>query len=193
MESKKRSMFLGLFLTILFIYLSYLSLNVLIVWFGSLSESVQAGIVAILPVLLVAIFGFFANKKLEEKRSVEQSMRPKKIELYDSFITFLMRVFVNNPNSDKPKDEEITKFFAEKTPELIIYGSNKVIKKWGKLRISIDENHENAKKLFVFEDFIHETRIDLGHGGASYSKGDILRLFVNDIDNYLAADNKNKN
>ena len=64
------------------------------------------------------------------------------------------------------------------------YGSNGVIKKWGKLRVSLAENAD-ANSLFELEDLMKEIRKDLGHSNRGLAKGDVLRLFVNDIDDHL--------
>jgi hypothetical protein len=41
------------------------------------------------------------------------------------------------------------------------------------------------ESMFIVEDVLLEMRKDLGHPNRGFNKGDILRLFVNDIDKYL--------
>jgi hypothetical protein len=36
--------------------------------------------------------------------------------------------------------------------------------------------------IFAFEDLLFEMRKDLGHSNSGLSKGDLLRMFINDYD-----------
>lgn len=154
-------------------------------WYRGLDNSLQTGIVAAVPVVAVAFIGYFANKSLETKRSVEQAMRPRKLELYDEFITFLMRLFANEKVVERPDEMEMMHFFADQTPNLITFASNPVIEKWGKLRVGLSDEVPDVERMFLLEEMIKEIRVDLGHSKRGFHKGDILRLFINDIDDYL--------
>jgi hypothetical protein len=155
-------------------------------WYGTLSESIQTGIIAAVPILVVAVLGYFANKSLETRRSIEQAMRPKKLELYDSFVKYIMTVFANENFNRRPTEKEMIKFFTAKTPELMTFASNDVIEKWGKFRTRLsDESIPNEQKMFTVEELFIAIRKDLGHNKRGFHKGDVLRLFVNDVDNYI--------
>ena len=39
--------------------------------------------------------------------------------------------------------------------------------------------------LFAYEDLLYAVRRDLGHGNRGLKRGDILALFVNDIEEHL--------
>jgi hypothetical protein len=180
------NLILGLILLGFIIFLLIFSSIQIFNWYGSLSEGLKTGIIATIPIISVAVLGYFANKSLETKRSVEQAMRPRKLELYDEFLKFIMRIFGNELAVKKPSDDEMMKFFATKTPELITFASNSVIEKWGKLRIGLSgEKTKNEQKMFMVEDLFRAIRLDLGHNRRGFHKGDILRLFINDIDDYL--------
>lgn len=177
---------LGFALIALLGWLLFTALIELYKWYNSLSESIQTGIITALPIILVAIVGYFANQSLETKRSVEQAMRPRKLELYDDFLKFIMRIFGNEKVNERPTDDDMMKFFVTKTPELMTFASNNVIEKWGKLRVSLsDENTKDEQKMFIVEDLFRAIRSDLGHSRRGSHKGDILRLFINDIDEHL--------
>ena len=177
---------LGLVLLGLILWSAYLTLMQVFGWYNSLGEALQTGIIAAVPIIAVAILGYFANKSLETKRSVEQAMRPKKLDLYDEFVKFIMQIFSNEKVIKSPTDDEMMKFFVTKTPELMTFASNEVIEKWGKLRISLsDENTKDEQKMFIVEDLFRAIRTDLGHSKRGSRKGDILRLFINDVDEYL--------
>lgn len=189
MNSKLKNtlnLMLGFALIALLGWLLFTALIELYKWYNSLSESIQTGIITALPIILVAIVGYFANQSLETKRSVEQAMRPRKLELYDDFLKFIMRIFGNEKVNKRPTDDDMMKFFVTKTPELMTFASNNVIEKWGKLRVSLsDENTKDEQKMFIVEDLFRAIRSDLGHSRRGSHKGDILRLFINDIDEHL--------
>lgn len=180
------NLMLGFALIALLGWLLFTALIEFYKWYNSLSESIQTGIITALPIILVAIVGYFANQSLETKRSVEQAMRPRKLELYDDFLKFIMRIFGNEKVNKRPTDDDMMKFFVTKTPELMTFASNNVIEKWGKLRVSLsDENTKDEQKMFIVEDLFRAIRSDLGHSRRGSHKGDILRLFINDIDEHL--------
>ncbi|MFZ1258454.1 MAG: hypothetical protein WAQ25_03210 [Candidatus Saccharimonas sp.] len=180
------NLMLGLALIALLGWLLFTALIELYKWYNGLSESIQTGIITAIPIILVAIVGYFANQSLETKRSVEQAMRPRKLELYDDFLKFIMRIFGNEKVNKRPTDDDMMKFFVTKTPELMTFASNNVIEKWGKLRVSLsDENTKDEQKMFIVEDLFRAIRSDLGHSRRGSHKGDILRLFINDIDEHL--------
>lgn len=153
-------------------------------WYEHSSDAIKTGVLAAVPVVTVAILGYFANKAIETKRSVEQLLRPKKLELYEEFIDFLMTIFGNEKVRKRPSEAETVRFFSDKTPKLMTFASNGVIEKWGKLRIGLNKGSDE-EKMFLIEDTIREIRNDLGHEKKGFHKGDILRLFINDIDDHL--------
>jgi hypothetical protein len=159
-------------------------------WYGGLSDPIKTAVLAGIPVISVAVVGFYANKSIETKRAVEQAMRPKKLELYTEFNRFFMSIFDNEKVAEKPTEDDIMRFFSDKTPELITFASNEVIEKWGKLRVGLETTTANEAKMFLVEEMLKAIRTDLGHGKRGFHKGDILRLFVNDIDNFLGKKSK---
>ena len=153
---------------------------------GALNESLQTAMIAAVPIVVVALISLYANKSLETKRAVEQAMRPKKLDLYEDFDRFFMSIFTPEDVQKSPTEKEITEYFVTKNPELLTFASNAVIKKWGKLRANLsDEKLSNVDKMLLVEDLLKEIRTDLGHGRRGFKKGDILRIFINNVDEQL--------
>lgn len=152
--------------------------------YGKLDVAVQTAFITALALIIVAGIGYLANKTIEQKKSIELSMRPRKLELYEGFVGFFLKVLGNGKVYPKPSEKEIMKFFADSTPLLISFASNKVIEKWGKLRIKMADD-DGINNMFQLEELLVEIRKDLGHTRSGLHQGDILRLVVNDIDNYL--------
>ena len=64
------------------------------------------------------------------------------------------------------------------------YGSNKAIKKLVAYRNSTNETN-SAETLVLLEDIIFQIRRDLGIKKRGMNKGDILSIFVNDVDEII--------
>lgn len=81
--------------------------------------------------------------------------------------------------------EELLERFNEFTKELTLWGSSKAIKAWGNWRVeSAGKIGDPKVLLFGMEEVLIQLRRDMGLRGG-IAKGDLLRLTVNDIDQYL--------
>ncbi|HSX35312.1 MAG TPA: hypothetical protein VLH84_00055 [Patescibacteria group bacterium] len=157
-------------------------------WLASRSQNTHTAIIGAAALLLVPVVTYFTTKSIERRRSVEQTMRLKKIELYQSFIEFFMRLLLNS-GKPKPNSDEMVAFLAEVTPKIITYASNDVIKQWGHFRVNLDKLLKTGNPMDwmkPFEDILIAMRKDLGHSSLGIKDGDIARLFINDVDDYLS-------
>lgn len=75
-----------------------------------------------------------------------------------------------------------------------VWASDPVIRKWREVRLqyaalgSQAQNQSTASiaALFGFEEMLMEMRKDTGHPRTRLARGDLLGLFIDDIDRYLA-------
>lgn len=176
------SIFVMIFVFILLCNLIFLAFSA----FGKLSDTLKAGIFSGLAIIAVAFITFFANKSINYKQSIEKSMRPKKIELYDECITFFSKLMMNDTAVAKPDEKKMVSFFVDIMPLCVLYSSNQVIKSLSKIK----KMNGNPEDLIIMEDLMVEIRKDLGHTKRGFKKGDILRLFINDIDKYIDKNGK---
>lgn len=184
MKNKNSKTIPGMVLVVLcFIGLFYFIAQLINI-FNELSDQLKASTIQVIGIVSVALITYFANKSLERKRVVESSLREEKRKMYDEYIKFYFRVFSGDKVNDKPSEAEMTKFFVEKNPTIVTYASNSVIKEVGKMRLRLSSNPES---MFVVENVLKEMRKDLGHSSSGLDKADILRLFINDIDDYLTG------
>jgi len=76
--------------------------------------------------------------------------------------------------------------FRDVTPKLVTWASDDVIRAWTKFRkFAIRNSGENIELMFLFEEILKAVRQDLGHKSNNLEKGDLLGLFINDIDDFL--------
>lgn len=151
-----------------------------------------AATIAVLGSTLSLVLGRYFDKE----RDTSLQLREKRIPEYEKFASFWLDVLYAEKLGKKPmSSDQMLKGFIDWTKPLIIWGSDEVIRQWGQLRVSYSSadsakpasQEERAKiaKLFEFEELLLRLRRDVGYTDTTLKRGDILRLWMNDIDRYL--------
>ena len=152
-------------------------------WIGGLDSDVAKAVVAAGATVLASVLALVGSKAYEARSAVRQDLRVKKTPIYEDIVTTLYRVMFASMLDEAPLSEkELTKFFAQTTERLTIWGSDSLLKSWGRWKTQVGDPE---KGLFTFEDLLLAIRKDLGHRNRGLQRGSILRLFVTDIDDYL--------
>lgn len=169
-----------------------------------LDNDVAIAIVTASATVFVSVFSAIWARNTEKAQIIEQQIREKKTPVYEEFITIafdflwagktqkeqqetksstIKRYQKENPIQETAPLERLRKL----TPHLIVWGTDDVIASWVKFReVTINPDKDNNfNVLFVFEDFMSEIRKDLGHKNETLKKGDLLKIFINDVDQYL--------
>ncbi|KYC88636.1 hypothetical protein MXL46_20295 [Heyndrickxia sporothermodurans] len=153
--------------------------------FSGLQKEVAAAIVAAIATVLVSIFSIILSKFYERKLLIEKEMREKKIPVYDEFIDFIMNLLSNHENIS---ESEMKEFFVKFTQKILIWGSDEVIKQWSRYRkIALRnlEEDQSVKLMFELEQLLLAIRKDTGHKSSKIKRGELLGIFINDIDDYI--------
>lgn len=153
--------------------------------FSGLQKEVVAAVVAATATFLVSFISIVLGKYYEKKLLIEKEMRDKKIPVYNEFIEFLLNLM---SNSRTMSEDEMKDFFKNFTQKILVWGSDEVINHWSKYRrLSIKEAESgiNMETMFELENLLFAIRKDTGHKNSKIKKGDLLGLFINDIDDYL--------
>jgi hypothetical protein len=82
-------------------------------------------------------------------------------------------------------EADMLAFFADITPQLITYGSRGVIRAWNNFRRVSRNNPDTKTIMFAFEDLLKAMRSDLGHVVITQPQGELLAIFITDIDDIL--------
>lgn len=166
----------------------YIAVTLWKVFFG-LQKEVAAALVAASATILVSVFSVTGAKYYERKRTIEQELRQRKIPIYEDFIKFLFRLIGAEKLGCKPMNEkEMQEFFIEFTQKLMIWGSDEVVVKWSKYRRTLIKHsgeQVDFNDMFELENLLLAIRKDTGHKNKNLKKGDLLGLFINDIENYI--------
>lgn len=177
------SVVLGLALLVSIGFVAWWFLSLLFNWFMTLEPESMTPVAALVGVVSVPVITYFTSRALERRRSRETAIREKKNELYDSMTRSLMRM-LDLQKTGGMMDTEILEFFADITPRLITYGSRGVIKSWGEFR-KISTAGDSRNTVLSFEGLLKSMRRDLGHSVWTQPQGELLSLFVNDVEELL--------
>lgn len=170
------------------IYLTWLSLTSVWKIFSGLQKEVAAALIAASATVVVSVITVIVGKYYERKREIELEHRNKKIPIYEEFVEFLFKLLMSEKLNDRQMTEdEMLKFFIMFTQKLLVWGSDEVVTQWSKYRrLLINENDvDTSTNMFELEKLLLAIRKDTGHKNKNFEKGEILGLFINDVDKYL--------
>lgn len=178
---------LGIAIILGLIYGLYLLFSYLFGLVLSLQKEVAAAIIAAMSTIIVSVLSITIGKYYERKMIIEQELREKKIPIYEEFIEFYFKLLMSSKfKGEKMSEKEMTKFFMKFTQKLTVWGSDDVVYQWSKIRRKIIENRNNPKdNILELEKLLLAIRKDTGHKNKYLNQGDLLGLFINDIDEYI--------
>ncbi|MFD8674301.1 hypothetical protein ACFV1A_14590 [Streptomyces seoulensis] len=149
--------------------------------FHGVNPTVAAAAVTAMATVLVTVATLVIGRYLERRKSVEAEIRASKIPVYTRLVSGLMRTVLDPDSSNA---DEVAQFLREITPDLITWASDDVLLAWSKFKRE-SQVLEAEDTIFSFEDLLSAIRRDFGHNGRRVGEGDLLALFINDIDEQL--------
>jgi hypothetical protein len=150
----------------------------------SLDSDLSKALIAAAAAVIGSVITISIGKAYESRAATIKELRAKKAPIYEEIVHGSFNVlFAEILGVAKPSESEMMTFFVKMTETLTIWGSNDVVKAFGKFKtVSTNPN----QTMYAFEDFMFAMRRDLGHNG-NLERGSLLRLFVTDIDEILAG------
>jgi hypothetical protein len=166
--------------------------GVWIVWrvISSMEGEVAAALVTASATALVSVFGIVYNKRWDRKRQIREEHRKKKIPVYEEFMEFWFEILTATKTGEEISEEEMLNSMIDFTHHVMIWGSDDFVKSFGHWKTTVGsledaEGSHEVEQLGLFEDLVLAMRRDLGHKNEGFERGDFLRLFITDIDDYL--------
>lgn len=157
--------------------------------FSGLQKDIAAIIVVTSATVLISVLSLIISKHWERIKEIQQEHRSKKIPIYEEFIKFWFKVlFGQKTKPQQVPEREIIEFLSDFTQKLILWGSDDVLRNYSNFRrryVNITPDKPSFDIMFEFEKLLYAIRKDTGHRNRNLKKGDVLALFINDIDNYV--------
>jgi len=153
-------------------------------WFTGLEKDQALAFVALGGLVLTPLISFATTRAIEAKKLTGQAALDHKIDLYEGFVDFFVEMM--GLGGDAVLEEaEVVRRMAEMTPAMLIYASNDFLKQWREFKKLSNQGVEGAALVFQMENVLKALRKDLGHSSLMSTKGDILAIFVNDIEDVV--------
>ena len=186
----KARQFISYVVFLAFIGLTGWSIYKLVVYVGSASDpTIGAAIIAGCFTVIISIIGILIQKNKEQKINIQIEHRNKVAPIYEKFIDDIFNNFfyADKLGRQRLTNQEMIEVMAEFTQKILIWGSNDVINAYNNFRESgnVAPGKPSHTILFHVEDLLLAIRKDLGHPTKGFKKGQLLRLFVNDLDDSI--------
>ncbi|MFC5732187.1 hypothetical protein [Cytobacillus gottheilii] len=162
----------------------------------SIDPRISAALITGFLAVVAASLSITIPKYLEKKKEIEEQHRQQKIPAYQSLLNFIFNLLMGSKPGNKPMTEkEIIEFMSKFTQDLILWGSDDVIKSYRNFRLYLinrtpKEEIDNHTYMELLEDLLLSLRKDMGHKNKSLERGELLSLFINDVDKYIEKGKK---
>ena len=192
MRSKFRqtlSAIVGFVLLAALVYGAFVALRAATRVLTSLDSDIAVAIIAASATVFVSVLSIVLGKAYEARALVQKEHREKKTPVYEDLIRFMFRILMGTKTGATPSESEILEFMSDFTQRIMVWGSDDVVAAWVKWRraaVNAEElEMDPVELLLLYEQLILTIRRDLGHKNRNLGTGDVLALFVNDIDRQL--------
>ncbi|MCM3541329.1 hypothetical protein [Priestia endophytica] len=166
----------GVFRFLLWIYNQVLSID------PRISAALITGLLAIVATSLTITI----PKYLEKKMEIEEHLRDKKSDTYKELVEFLFTILMGTKMGKTLTDKDIVEIMSSFTENLILWGSEDVIKRYKDYRTHFATREIGVKttmrEIEIMEGLLLAIRKDMGHKNKKLVRGDILSLFINDLE-----------
>lgn len=156
----------------------------------SLDSDIAVAIIAASATVFVSVLSLVLGKIHETRIAIQKDLRERKVPAYEGLLSSVFQMLMGDKIGKPISEKEMLKFFFEYNNKMMIWGSDAVLadwSKWRKMLIASADSGGNGlvPAMLQYEKLILSVRRDLGHKNAGLNRGDILALFINDLDKYV--------
>jgi len=155
-----------------------IAIGVVLLGAWALIRGVEAdpSVVGSLATAFAAVLVVVLQRNREKTQELEQSHREKMIPIYEEVLIAIR----DSADRDEAENEDL---FKQLQTRLLLYGPAPVIREWLIWRKLGEEMDEPGLALVLgWERVLRAIRADLGHDDSVLQEGDLLRVFINDLD-----------
>lgn len=146
---------------------------------------VVALITGTISIMTVVVGGIASNNQRKQYYLRQHREAP-----YQELVEMVYKMVARGKNPESYSETELISDFNEFGQALTLWGSPKAIKQWNEWRQANAGGIPDPEKLlFTMERIMMQLRADMGQKGR-LKKGDLLKLLINDLDDYLLSRGK---
>lgn len=133
--------------------------------------------------LLCGGIGWLYKREQERREAAERQISERKRDAYLALldIIFDMMKATRNGKSTNPSDHQMLDRMVDANKELVLYGSDEVIKIYQKWLLDLRKGNADLKP---FGDLVVAIRRDMGNLSTKLAANDVLRQFIIDYDEF---------
>ena len=153
---------------------------------GSLDVAIVVALITgTISIMTVVVGGIASNNQRKQYYPRQHREAP-----YQKLVEMVYKMVAKGKNPESYSETELISDFNEFSQALTLCGSPKAIKQWNGWRQANTGGMPDPEKLlFTMERIMMQLRADMGQKGR-LKKGDLLKLFINDLDDYLLSRGK---
>jgi hypothetical protein len=159
----------------------------LIVWAFIEAVRAEPAVVGSVATAVVGLFGVLWQQRRSEEARLREAHRARMTPVYDD----LLKMFLDNLGSGGGIHAEAEDFMKDlKGRQLLLGASTEMIRAfndWQRSTVTAQADGNSMSVIFAWEDLLRAIRRDLGHNDADLQRGELLRVFITDIDDHVAA------
>ncbi len=178
----------------LFLYAVIMLIRLFIHLLAVANPSIAAAIGAAVIAVFSSVITIMLARYYEAKRERESAHRDKKIELYDSFLKELFKIFLEDSRENNNQNEFVP-YLREVQRKLILWSGPGVIRayaEWHSVMTSQGDT-PRAKSMISMIDFFLALRKDLGHSNNGIRREHLIRFMMKNPDLFVRMYKKNQN
>lgn len=162
--------------------------------FKSFDEKLAIALLTAATTILVSTITVMLGRYYERKKEIEASFREKKIKVYDDFLKEFFNLFHTIQDKDDHDTEttdqqtdNMVSFLREWQRKMILWGGQDVLRCYIDWMDRLKSGHQDAKTMWMTEDFFRAIRKDLGHSSWRLTKGSFLHLMLRNANLFIHA------
>ena len=173
----------------------------IVIWWSltQLQKEVTAALVTAIGAVIVVVL----SRYFEQRRRAETQVRDKKAAIYENFIGFWIEHLMFKKEGTEgqvadPAAAGVIEAMSNFTKGALINASDDVVGSWSRYRRRSfasqpppqPDPNLDPSVLLGFETVLLSIRKEFGHRNRNLQRGDLVGLFVNDVDVLLAAERR---
>lgn len=155
-------------------------------------EAIQAdpAVVGSIGVAVIGVFGVVWQQHRSEQARLREANRDRMTPIYYELLGTIFRK-IGTGEVGEAGDPATEDFFRDlKARQLMLGASSQMViafNKWQRRTAELHEQDNDVGAVVAWEELLLAIRADLGHQDGSLPRGELLRLFIDDYDEYFGA------